>query len=168
MGCSVYQRQECTHTHAQHNTQKPFSHWWNLQRIKERKGGERHSMCVYTRDTEWSSTDPLHWRHRLWQDKNTAEVCWERNTEEREDQSPPHTSHPPTLCPEINPTPSQNKPPQLSHFKTFLPFWQSAWNNRLTHRHFLSSTERSLPDKHNKVWIIVGRAEKCQKDDLEP
>lgn len=54
------------HTHScttQHT--KPFSHWWNLQRIKERKGGERHSMCVYTRDTEWSCTDPLHRRHRL-------------------------------------------------------------------------------------------------------
>lgn len=51
MRCSDYQRKECTHTCTTQQPE-PFTHWWNLQRIKERKGGERYSMCVCVQETQ--------------------------------------------------------------------------------------------------------------------
>lgn len=51
MGCSGYQRQECTHAHAQHNTQSPSVTGGIYRELKSAKEGSV-TACVCTQETQ--------------------------------------------------------------------------------------------------------------------
>lgn len=120
MKCSGYQS---AHTH---NTPSSSLTGGIYRERAQRRGALQH-VCVCTRDTQWSCSDLLHRRHRLWQEKNRAEVGWERNSKEEKLRSVRHfsPSYPLSWKKQIHFS-SSKKNLNFSHeATTFILFWQS-------------------------------------------
>lgn len=84
MRCSCYQRQK---KKTPQNTPSPYNHCWNLQRIKERSGGQCYSMCVYesvyTVELFWSPAPKASavTRKKIQPELAERDAAWKRRSE---------------------------------------------------------------------------------------